>query len=177
MEITPRIHSIPAQVPFYAGLLAPNVFLVTDGGVGALFDSGFGDEGSVRARLEYLREKQIDLRYIILSHHHFDHSSGAHQLRQATGAQVVLHPQEERLLLDWESEVPQDVDAPSAWQEVVERFRRFRRLAADAVPDLRLGDSETLRVGELTLQVAHTPGHTHGSICVYVRSRSLAGLF
>ena len=57
MEITARIHSIPAPEAFYTGPQAPNVFLVTDGGEGALIDSGFGDEQSLRARLEYLRER------------------------------------------------------------------------------------------------------------------------
>ncbi len=79
MEITSRIHSIPAPQAFYTGPQAPNVFLVTDGGEGALIDSGFGDEQSVRARLEYLRERpDVKLRYIVLTHHHVDHSSGKH---------------------------------------------------------------------------------------------------
>src|SRR3990170_6158317 len=96
VEITPRIHSIEAPPAFYTGPQAPNVFLVTDGGEGALIDSGFGDEQSLRARLEYLRERpDVKVRYIILTHHHFDHTSGAHRLRQATGAQGVMHPQEE----------------------------------------------------------------------------------
>lgn len=69
MEVTPRIHSIPAPTAFYTGPQAPNVFLVTDGGEGALIDSGFGDEQSVRARLEYLRERpDVKLRYIVLTH-------------------------------------------------------------------------------------------------------------
>jgi glyoxylase-like metal-dependent hydrolase (beta-lactamase superfamily II) len=175
MEITSRIHSIPAEAsPDYSGPMtgpmAPNVFLLTDGGEGALVDSGFGDEKAIAARLEYLRERpQIVLRYIILSHYHFDHSSGAHQLRQATGAQIVIHPEEERPLLDWKGEIPQDVEETPERKELAERFKRFRQMAADAVPDLRLGDGESLKVGGLTLDILHTPGHTMGSVCVYAR--------
>ncbi len=170
MEITSRIHSIPAPVAFYTGPLAPNVYLVVDGGEGALIDSGFGDEQSVRARLEFLRERpDVRLRYIVLTHHHFDHSSGAHQLRQASGARVALHAQEERFLTDWQSEAPQDVDVPLDQKAVAEQVQRFRRLAADAVPDVKLADEGVLNVGGLTLDVVHTPGHTLGSICVYVR--------
>lgn len=169
MEITSRIHSIPAKVSFFTSTFAPNVYLVTDGGEGALVDSGFGDEESIRARLEYLRERpQIKVRYIVLSHHHFDHSSGAHQLREATGAQIVIHPKEERQLLDWQGEIPQDMEVPEERKEMFERFKRFRRMAADAAPDLLLEDGESLSVGGLTLEIVHTPGHTQGSICVYV---------
>ena len=169
MEITPRIHSIPAPTAFYTGPQAPNVYLVADGGEGALIDSGFGDEQSVRARLDYLRERpQIKLRYIVLTHHHFDHSSGAHQLRQATGAEIVLHAREERFLRDWQGDIPQDVDVPADQQAVAEQVRRFRRQAAEAAPDIAVADGGMLSVGGLILEAVHTPGHTLGSVCIYL---------
>jgi len=169
LEITPRIHSIPAPTAFYTGPQAPNVYLVADGGEGALIDSGFGDEQSVRARLDYLRERpQIKLRYIVLTHHHFDHSSGAHQLRQATGAEIVLHAREERFLRDWQGDIPQDVDVPADQQAVAEQVRRFRRQAAEAAPDIAVADGGMLSVGGLILEAVHTPGHTLGSVCIYL---------
>jgi glyoxylase-like metal-dependent hydrolase (beta-lactamase superfamily II) len=171
VEITPRIHSIEAPQAFYTGPQAPNVFLVTDGGEGALIDSGFGDEQSLRARLEYLQGRpDVKVRYIILTHHHFDHSSGAHRLRQATGAQVVMHPQEERFLLDWQGDAPQDLEIPPDQQAIAEQVQRFRQQAAEAVPVLPVSDGAVLNVGGLSLEVVHTPGHTLGSICVYMRA-------
>ena len=170
MQIAPRIHSIPAPQAFYTGPLAPDVYLVADGGEAALIDSGFGDEQSIRARLDYLRQRpDVKLSYIVLTHHHFDHSSGAHQLRQATGAEVVMHPQEERFLRGWQSEIPQDVDLPAQGQAVAEQVQRFRQQAAEAVPDVPIADGGMLSVGGLTLEVVHTPGHTLGSICIYLR--------
>jgi len=170
VEITPRIHSIEAPQAFYTGPQAPNVFLVADGGEGALIDSGFGDEQSLRARLEFLEQRpDVNVRHIILTHHHFDHSSGAHRLRQATGAQVVMHPQEERFLLDWQGDAPQDLEVPPDQQAIVEQMQRFRQQAAEAVPVLPVSDGDVLNVGALSLEVVHTPGHTLGSICIYVR--------
>jgi glyoxylase-like metal-dependent hydrolase (beta-lactamase superfamily II) len=171
VEITARIHSIEAPQAFYTGPQAPNVFLVSDGGEGALIDSGFGDEQSLRARMEYLDGRpDVKVRYIILTHHHFDHSSGAQRLRQATGAQVVMHPTEERFLLDWQSDAPQDLEVPPDQQAVVEQMQRFRKQAAEAVPDLPVSDGAVLGVGGLSLEVVHTPGHTLGSICIYIRA-------
>ncbi len=170
MEVTPRIHSIPAPTAFYTGPQAPNVYLVMDGGEGVLIDSGFGDGQSVKARLEYLGERpDVKLRYIVLTHHHFDHSSGAHQIRQASGAQIVMHPQEERFLRDWQSDVPQDIDIPADQKAVADQVQRFRRQAAEAAPDVPIADGGMLSVGGLTLEVVHTPGHTLGSVCIYLR--------
>ena len=170
MEVTPRIHSIEAPQAFYTGPQAPNVFLVADAGEGALVDSGFGDEQSLRARLEYLQQRpDVNVRYIVLTHHHFDHSSGAHRLREATGAQVVMHPKEEQFLLDWQGDAPQDLEVPPDQQAIVEQMQRFRRQAAEAVPVLPVTDGAVLNVGALSLEVVHTPGHTLGSICIYVR--------
>jgi glyoxylase-like metal-dependent hydrolase (beta-lactamase superfamily II) len=110
MELTPRIHSIPAAGGVFSGPLAPNVYLVLDGGQGALIDAGYADEGSLEARLGYLRGiPELQLTHIVLTHHHIDHASGAPRLRQATGARVCLHPREDRVLRDWKENAPQDL--------------------------------------------------------------------
>ena len=169
-EITPHIYTIPAQPAFYTGPQAPNVFLVHDGGEGALVDSGFGDDKSVRVRLDFLKQHPgIKVRYILLTHHHFDHTSGAKQLREATGAQVVLHAGEEKFLLDSKSEAPQDLEASAEEnKQIAEAIQRFRDQAAEGVPDVRVTDGETFTVGGLDIQVVHTPGHTLGSVCFYM---------
>jgi glyoxylase-like metal-dependent hydrolase (beta-lactamase superfamily II) len=170
LEITPHIYSIPAQPAFYTGPQAPNVFLVHDGGEGALVDSGFGDDKSVQVRLDFLKEHpDIRVRYILLTHHHFDHTSGAQQLREATGARVVLHAGEEKFLLDPKSEAPQDLEASAEEnKQIAEAIQRFRDQAAEGVPDVRVSDGETFTVGGLDIQVIHTPGHTLGSVCFYM---------
>ncbi len=170
MEITSRIHSIPADTAFYTGPQAPNVFLVSDGGEGALVDSGFGDEKSVRTRREFLSERAgTSVGRILLTHHHFDHSSGAHQLREATGARVALHEREVPFLLEWDSEAPQDIEFTTEQKELAEQVEKFRKQAAEAGPDDRVANGQTIAVGGLTLEVIHTPGHTLGSVCYYLR--------
>ena len=169
MLITDRIHSITvSEQAFYTGPQAPNVFLVRDGDEGALIDSGFGDEASVKTRVEFLKEHpKLRLRYIVLTHHHFDHSSGANQLRTATGAEVMLHPDEQKFLDDWQSEAPQDIEIPEEAKELREKVAKFREQAAEAEPVRHINDGDELTVGSLTLRIVHTPGHTLGSVCIY----------
>jgi len=124
----------------------------------------------VQTRLDFLKEHpKVKVRYIVLTHHHFDHSSGAHQLREATGAEVTLHADEEKFLKDWQGEAPQDLEALAEQKEIAEQIEKFRQQAAEAGPDVRVSDGDTFKVGGLTLEVVHTPGHTLGSVCLYLR--------
>lgn len=168
MQITDHIHSIPAEQAFYTGPQSPNVFLVRDGDEGAFIDSGFGDEKSIEARLSFLKEHpKLRLKYIVLTHHHFDHSSGANQIREATGAEVTLHPDEEKFLRDWQSDAPQDIEIPEEMKEMREKVAKFREQAAEAEPTVQMNDGDEFTVGSLTLRIIHTPGHTLGSVCIY----------
>jgi len=174
MEITPRVHSIPAPQAFYAGPLAPNVYLVVDGGQGALIDAGYPDESSVKPRLEYLQGMAgLKLSHIIVTHHHLDHCGGAHALRQATGAPICMHPTEARLLSDWRSDAPQDVDIPAGQQTMAERLRSWRHATAQATADCLVQGGDTIQVGGLSIEVIDTPGHTLGSICFYLREEGV----
>src|SRR5438034_3684885 len=160
MEITQHIDSTPAEPSFYTRPQAPNVFLLHDRGEGALSASGFGDEKSVQTRVEFLRERvDVKVRRIVLTHHHFDHSSGASQLRAETGAEVVLHGEEVHFLQNWQAEVPQDIEVLKDQEELAERVEAFRKQAAEAGPDARVVDGDALKVGGLTVEVVHTPGH------------------
>ncbi|MFQ5879341.1 MAG: MBL fold metallo-hydrolase [Dehalococcoidia bacterium] len=163
MEVAPAVHSIAAAVPFYSGPYPPNVYLVAGDGEGALIDSGFGDDGSVQARLDYLAGLPgLRIAYIIVTHHHWDHAGGAHRLRQATGAQVAMHQQEVPFLQELAAGAPQDLEA-------TERDRALREAAARAKPELLLAGDEVLSVGSLELEAIHAPGHTMGSLCLYLR--------
>src|SRR3972149_1111996 len=115
MEIAPRVHAIPAPVKIYTGPYPPNVFLVLDGGQAAMIDAGFAEEDSVQERLDYLAGlPDLRVAYIVLTHHHFDHSGGAHRLREATGARIVIHRDEAPLLEAAAREGgPSDTDVPA----------------------------------------------------------------
>jgi len=166
MQITSRIHDIPVALSWFPQPYPPNVHLVLDSGEAALIDAGFGDDESIRARLDYITGLgDVHVRYIILTHHHFDHSSGAPRLRDATGAQIVLHRDEAPLLAAADADIPQD--APGDVQ-------RWRKEAAKAIPDLTVDDGAELRVGSVTLRLVHTPGHTAGHISPFlVEERAL----
>ena len=170
MEITPHVHSLHVQLDWFPQPYPPNVHLVVDGNEGALIDAGFPDEQSMKSRLEMLAEfSGLKLRYIVITHHHFDHASGANKLREATGARIVMHKDEAPLLKRSASEeLPSDVDVPPERQEFAEGVRRWQEEAAQGAPDELVSDGDTLSVGGLTLRMVHTPGHTAGHLSPFL---------
>ncbi|WP_097922692.1 MBL fold metallo-hydrolase [Streptomyces sp. wa1063] len=80
------------------------------------------------------------LRAIVCTHAHNDHIDAAPALAAATGAPILLHPD----------------DLP-LWQQT----------HPDRAPDGALADGQELTVAGTTLTVLHTPGHAPGAVCLY----------
>jgi glyoxylase-like metal-dependent hydrolase (beta-lactamase superfamily II) len=174
IEITPHVTSLHVQLSWFPQPYPPNVFLVRDAGEAALVDSGFSDDESFNQRMEMLREAGVErLKYIFLTHHHYDHSSGAHRLREATGAQIVVHRDEEPLLTSAEEEETGDFEIPEDQKEAREQAKKWRAEAAKATPDVRVSDGDVLTVGGLHLRCMHLPGHTAGHLCLLLEEDSL----
>ncbi|HYM16132.1 MAG TPA: MBL fold metallo-hydrolase [Dehalococcoidia bacterium] len=168
IEITPHVTSLHVDLSWFPQPYPPNVFLVRDGAASALIDAGFSDDESFNKRTAMLRELGAEHpAYIILTHHHYDHSSGAHRLREATGARIVVHAAEEALLLNPEDESG-DMEIPEDQKEAREQAKKWRAEAAKAVPDVRVADGDVLEVGGLRLRCVHAPGHTAGHLCVFL---------
>ncbi len=174
-QVTPHVHSLPVQLDWFPQPYPPNVHLIVDGEEGALIDAGFPDDQSIGARLEALRAvPNLTLRYIVITHHHFDHASGAQKLREATGARIVMHRDEAPLLERAASEeLPTDVEIPPERREFAERAREWRQEAAKAAPDELVSDGDTLEVGGLTLRMVHSPGHTAGHLSPFLEDERL----
>lgn len=142
MEIAPNVHSIPVSRKTFMGTYPPNVYLVA-GREAALIDAGYGDEADVRARVDYIKDlADTSLAYIVVTHAHRDHAGGAESIKEATRAKIVLHR------LDAE--------------------RQNRYLQATTV-DMEVEDGDTLEVDGAEMEVIHSPGHSPGHICLYLR--------
>jgi glyoxylase-like metal-dependent hydrolase (beta-lactamase superfamily II) len=173
IEITPHVTSLHVDLAWFPQPYPPNVFLIRDGGEAALIDSGFGDDDSYKARSEAVAG--LSLKYIIITHHHYDHSSGARRLREATGAKIVVHRAEEELLLNPKLETG-DMEIAGDGEEqkkAREMAKKWREEAARATPDVRVEDGDVLQVGGLHLRGVHAPGHTAGHLCIVLEEERL----
>ena len=91
-----------------------------------------------------------NLKYILLTHGHFDHILGVHGLKEATGAKVVIHKDDAEFLAD-----PDKSLAAGNFPEP--------QIPVEA--DITVSDGDELFLGDELIRVISTPGHTMGSVC------------
>jgi glyoxylase-like metal-dependent hydrolase (beta-lactamase superfamily II) len=127
----------------------------------------FGDETSREAIvvdpgdqiddiLAALARHQLTVHSIVITHAHIDHIGGAAKLKQATGAPVYMNANDQ-LLYD-------NLDSQAAWLGMAPPER--------TTVDTSARDGDVLRLGPAEFHVLHTPGHTQGSLCLWLRSES-----
>src|SRR5689334_14763219 len=109
-----------------------------------------GDE--IAQILEVLARHGLTVRAIVITHAHIDHIGGAQKLKQATGAPVYMNLND--------TELQRMLDVQASWLGV----RTPEAVEIDA--PAREGD--TLVVGATEFHVLHTPGHTQGSISLWI---------
>jgi glyoxylase-like metal-dependent hydrolase (beta-lactamase superfamily II) len=101
----------------------------------------------------------IEKKAVILTHGHFDHVKDAEKLRRLSGAEIYIHECDAECLLN-----PQFTLCSLFGQEM-EPFS----------PDKTFGDGDVLEIGDISLEVIHTPGHTKGSSCFKMKDVLFTG--
>lgn len=104
--------------------------------------------------LEIIQKHHLKVRAIVITHTHIDHVVGLQRVRQGTGAPVYMHADDLALY--------RMLDVQAGWigWNVPEKVQ----------VDQMLKEGDSIRWGPFQAQVLHTPGHTQGSICLYMPS-------
>ncbi len=132
------------------GAIQENCYiLATDSGNALVVDPG--DEAE--KIIDFVKSKGLTPKKILLTHAHYDHVGAVKAVREAFGAQVLAHRDEEMIF------------ATTKRRKFGGRPQTDDKF--DITPDHQLSDGEEITLDELTVTVFHTPGHTPGG-CLYL---------
>lgn len=109
--------------------------------------------------MDYIEEEGLSVKYILLTHAHYDHIGALDYLAESTGAKVGIHEFEKDAVCDPKVNLSLYAGAPSP----------------TTAPTLFLVDNDTVTVGDIDLKVLYTPGHTVGSVCYYTEGFLFSG--
>lgn len=118
-----------------------NTYIVTDEATGetAVVDPSLPEE----ALVQKLEGKNV--KYILLTHGHFDHIGGVNFVKEKTGAKVVVHKYDEEMLCD--------------------KNKNYGTESTPIYADILVEDGSEIPFGNTKIKVLHTPGHTKGGVC------------
>lgn len=140
-----RITNLPS------GALQANTYLAVDEKTneGFIVDPG----GYNKVLTKEVRDNDVKIKYIILTHGHSDHICGVNEHKaEFPDAKIVAYKDEEAML-----ENPNLNQSPGFG------------VPYSTKADILVSDGDELKVGDVTLKFIHTPGHTEGGMCIYVK--------
>lgn len=100
-----------------------------------------------------------DLKYILLTHGHFDHIIGVKSVKEKYGAQVVISKEDEPMLNSSKLSLAAFCNAPQ------------NNVDADII----VKDGDEITLGKIKIKVMATPGHTSGSVCYIAENCIFSG--
>ncbi len=126
---------------------ATNTYIVTDEETGdtLVVDPALPEE----TLIDELNGKNV--KYILLTHGHFDHICGAKLVKETTGAKLAIHKDDEELLSDGNK---------NCFNGNCDGYE-LPVVSADILVD----DGTEIPFGNTVVTVMHTPGHSKGSVC------------
>ena len=106
-----------------------------------------------------LAESNLTVKYILNTHGHFDHVGGNKQMKDATGADILIHAMDANML-----------------EQLSVASMAFGLSVENSPPaDRTIDEGDQITFGDITLNVLHTPGHSPGGISFYTDQIAFVG--
>lgn len=146
-----KIYRIPA------GLHGANCYIIVDESTNKsiIIDPGGDGQGLI----DFIDKNNLNVEYIVLTHGHADHIGGVTELKDNLKVPIMAHSDELDLLMDSYKNLssqmfPQPIEIE---------------------PSVLVNDGDKLNIGNLQIEIIHTPGHTKGGMCLKIDDNIFTG--
>ncbi len=143
-------------------LIMPGHYIVYSNCYGVVSDEAaiVIDPGKCKPEVvNFLKSNKDKETLILLTHAHYDHISGADELREITGAKIAIGATE----------------APSLRNPHFNLTDSIRTGMKPFYADIIFCDEQEITVGDITVKAIETPGHTKGSMCYLIENNLFTG--
>ena len=131
------------------GTLQANCYIVETDHAAVVIDPGYME----KQLTAYVASNPNKIKFILLTHRHFDHLNAANALRKMTGAKIVIH----------------ELDEGGLYSDLLSLASMaggfYGHADPDAHADVYVDEGDTVTAGEMVFSVLYTPGHSEGGVC------------
>jgi glyoxylase-like metal-dependent hydrolase (beta-lactamase superfamily II) len=169
MKIKLTTHAYLLKGIWGTGVWGANVFLLVDSNL-TLVDTGFrGRATQILKEVKKLGYSPSDIANIVITHHHADHIGSLATLKENTGANVFAHPADAPYI---DGRLPQPGTARPGWLSKALAPLYKLGVTTPVAVDVLINDGDELPVLG-GIKILHTPGHTPGSISLFLPEERL----
>ena len=139
-----------------AGVYQANCYIIGDeeSKIGAVVDPGGDAEGIINE----CKRLKLNIKYIILTHGHFDHAAGVADIKDSTNAKICMNKKDEYLI-------------KGKGAEITPILRNTKTFDVDEY----ISDGDLITIGNIKAKVLETPGHSPGGISLLMDGIVLTG--
>ncbi len=113
----------------------------------------------VQKILDDVKELGLKVKYILLTHGHFDHVMGINSMKKELGAEVLINQKDEKQI--------------EMTQTILKTFGIF--VEKNPEYDKYIDKNTELKIGEIPIKIFETPGHTEGGLCYLIEGKLFSG--
>ena len=141
------------------GTLQVNCYIVETEHAAVVIDPGYME----RQLSSYVAENPDKIKFIMLTHRHFDHLAAANALKRMTGAKIVIN----------------ELDEGGLYSDLLSLGSMaggfYNKADPDAHADIYVDEGDTVTAADMVFKVLYTPGHSEGGICFLIDNILFSG--